>query len=66
MGQNASKAVLVTGGAGYIGSPTVRVLRDCGWDVVAFDSMEFGNAAGPPTRPRSAITSTYSTWLMCT
>ena len=37
--------VLVTGGAGYIGSHTVRLLRERGRDVVAFDSMEFGNAA---------------------
>jgi UDP-glucose-4-epimerase GalE len=38
-------AVLVTGGAGYIGSHTVRLLRDQGRDVVAFDSLEFGHAA---------------------
>jgi UDP-glucose 4-epimerase len=38
-------SVLVTGGAGYIGSHTVRLLRERGRDVVAFDSMEFGNAA---------------------
>jgi UDP-glucose-4-epimerase GalE len=36
--------VLVTGGAGYIGSHTVRHLREQGRDVVAFDSMEFGHA----------------------
>jgi UDP-glucose-4-epimerase GalE len=36
--------VLVTGGAGYIGSHTVRLLRERGRDVVAFDSMEFGHA----------------------
>ncbi len=37
--------VLVTGGAGYIGSHTVRLLAEGGRDVVAFDSMEFGHAA---------------------
>jgi UDP-glucose-4-epimerase GalE len=37
--------VLVTGGAGYIGSHTVRVLKEGGRDVAAFDSMEFGHAA---------------------
>jgi UDP-glucose-4-epimerase GalE len=37
--------VLVTGGAGYIGSHTVRRLSESGRDVVAFDSMEFGHRA---------------------
>jgi UDP-glucose 4-epimerase len=36
-------AVLVTGGAGYIGSHTVRLLRQRGDDVVVLDSLEFGN-----------------------
>src|SRR3954453_5029614 len=35
--------VLVTGGAGYIGSHTVRLLRERGRDVVVLDSMEFGH-----------------------
>jgi len=35
--------VLVTGGGGYIGSHTVRLLSESGRDVVAFDSMEFGH-----------------------
>jgi UDP-glucose 4-epimerase len=35
--------VLVTGGAGYIGSHTVRHLREQGRDVVALDSLEFGH-----------------------
>jgi len=34
--------VLVTGGAGYIGSHTVRALRDQGHDVVVLDSLEYG------------------------
>jgi len=34
--------VLVTGGAGYIGSHTVRALREVGRDVVVFDSLELG------------------------
>jgi UDP-glucose-4-epimerase GalE len=37
--------ILVIGGAGYIGSHTVRLLDECGIDVVAFDSMEFGHRA---------------------
>jgi UDP-glucose-4-epimerase GalE len=36
--------VLVTGGAGYIGSHTVRRLRELGREVVVLDSLEFGRA----------------------
>ena len=35
--------VLVTGGAGYIGSHTVRLLASQGRDVVVLDSLEFGD-----------------------
>jgi UDP-glucose-4-epimerase GalE len=35
--------VLVTGGAGYIGSHTVRELIECGHDVVVLDTLEMGN-----------------------
>ncbi len=35
-------SVLVTGGAGYIGSHTIRALRTAGFEVVAFDNLEFG------------------------
>ena len=35
--------ILVTGGAGYIGSHTVRLLRERGRDVVVLDTMEFGH-----------------------
>jgi UDP-glucose 4-epimerase len=35
-------SVLVTGGAGYIGSHTVRSLREAGRDVVVLDSLELG------------------------
>jgi UDP-glucose-4-epimerase GalE len=38
-------AVLVTGGAGYIGSQTVRLLHERGREVVVLDSMEFGHRA---------------------
>ncbi len=37
-------SVLVTGGAGYIGSHTVRALREGGQDVVVLDSLELGRA----------------------
>ena len=35
--------VLVTGGAGYIGSHTARWLRRSGRDVVVLDSLELGH-----------------------
>ena len=38
----AEGSVLVTGGAGYIGSHTVRSLREAGRDVVVLDSLELG------------------------
>ena len=37
--------ILVTGGAGYIGSHTVKLLRSLGREVVALDSLERGNRA---------------------
>ena len=37
-------AVLVTGGAGYIGSHTVRALRQDGHNVVVLDSLELGKS----------------------
>ncbi len=37
--------VLVTGGAGYIGSHTVRQLAEAGHRVVVLDSLELGNRA---------------------
>ena len=36
-------AVLVIGGAGYIGSHTAYILRDRGYEVVVFDSLELGH-----------------------
>ncbi|HTH06587.1 MAG TPA: UDP-glucose 4-epimerase GalE [Ilumatobacteraceae bacterium] len=35
-------SVLVTGGAGYIGSHTIRALRAVGHDVVVLDTLEYG------------------------
>ena len=36
-------SVLVTGGAGYIGSHTVRALRSAGIEVVVLDTLEYGH-----------------------
>ena len=38
-----SGTILVTGGAGYIGSHTVRALRSAGREVVVLDSLELGD-----------------------
>jgi UDP-glucose-4-epimerase GalE len=40
--------VLVTGGAGYIGSHTVRVLQARGHDVWIYDSLVYGHRAAVP------------------
>lgn len=42
--RDLSMAILVTGGAGYIGSHTVRLLRKPGRPVVVLDSLESGYA----------------------
>ncbi len=40
--------VMVTGGAGYIGSHAVLALRDAGWDVVVVDNLVTGFAWAVP------------------
>jgi len=35
-------SVLVTGGAGFIGSHLVDVLMQCGYEVVVFDNLSSG------------------------
>jgi len=42
--------LLVTGGAGYIGSVVAGRLRDAGHEVVVFDSLERGHRAAVPER----------------
>ena len=40
--------VLVTGGAGYIGSHAVLALRDAGWDVAVIDNLSTGSRSVVP------------------
>ena len=49
--QGLPMSVLVTGGAGYIGSHTVRRLQADGVDVVVLDSLEFGYPQSIPGVP---------------
>jgi UDP-glucose 4-epimerase len=37
------KKVLVTGGAGFIGSATIAALQNCGHELYAIDNLSFGN-----------------------
>jgi UDP-glucose 4-epimerase len=39
------KQILVTGGAGYIGSHTVKQLGEAGYDLVVYDNLSTGNAS---------------------
>jgi nucleoside-diphosphate-sugar epimerase len=39
------KNVLVTGGAGYVGSPLIRVLLDNDYNVIVVDNLTFGGEA---------------------
>jgi UDP-glucose 4-epimerase len=68
------KSVLVTGGAGYIGSHTVYALLDRGDAVVVLDNLSTGMKAqvGPgaafvrgmlPTQPWSGRSSPSTRWM---
>ena len=47
--------VLVTGGAGYIGSVTTEVLLSAGHDVVVFDNLTQGHRRGRATGGRVGV-----------
>ncbi|WP_240782060.1 UDP-glucose 4-epimerase GalE [Qipengyuania sediminis] len=46
--QEHERHVLVTGGAGYIGSHAVLALQDAGWQVSVIDNLSTGNRAALP------------------
>ena len=46
-----TQQILVTGGAGYIGSHTVRELQRQGYDVVVFDNLVHGHAQAVENAP---------------
>ena len=46
------KRVLITGGAGYVGSLLTPKLLDAGYDVVVFDIQYFGDDKLPLSNPR--------------
>lgn len=48
MGEITKCPVLVTGGAGYIGSHAVLALRDAGWPVAVVDNLSTGFAFAVP------------------
>ncbi|WP_369026793.1 UDP-glucose 4-epimerase GalE [Qipengyuania sp. RANM35] len=48
MDENSKVPVLVTGGAGYIGSHAVLALRDAGWSVAVIDNLSTGFAFAIP------------------
>jgi len=43
MSKSAARKVLVTGGAGYIGSHVVLALGEAGYDVLTYDNLSTGN-----------------------
>jgi len=55
MKQSNNQTILVTGGAGYIGSLTVKQLCDDGYDVVVLDSLENGHREAVDPRAQLEI-----------
>jgi UDP-glucose 4-epimerase len=42
LGEKSGKKIMVTGGAGYIGSVTARLLQKKGYEVIIFDNLSTG------------------------
>ena len=51
-----SKKILVTGGAGYIGSHTTLALLEAGYDVVVYDNLSTGRAEAVLSPARLVVT----------
>ena len=51
--------LLVTGGAGYIGSVVASALIEAGHDVTVLDDLSTGHADAVPPGPGRAILSTF-------
>ncbi len=51
-------AILVTGGAGYIGSHTVVELQNAGYDVVVVDNLS-NSSANPCRNPGNIMKTTF-------
>ncbi len=47
--------ILLTGGAGYVGSACLRWLLHCGHDPIAYDDLSQGNVAAVPTASERLI-----------
>src|ERR1700756_4921264 len=47
-----AERILVTGGAGYIGSVVVKQLLDCGYEPIIFDDLSHGHRAALPASAR--------------
>ncbi len=54
MNTQAIQRVLVTGGAGYVGSVLTPQLLEAGYDVIVFDTLFFGSQ-GLPRHPRLKV-----------
>ncbi len=54
-GSNQFKHVLVTGGAGYVGSLLIPTLLDDGYEVTVFDIMYFGTDHLPKDNPNLTL-----------